>query len=277
MHKFYIDPEQLKAELLKIEASIPDNVPVMIHSDIMKVGFPCSEFDADEAGKSYEKLFLEVFSNRSILIPTFCYDYCSTRIFDVNNDLGQVGFLSRHMVKHHSELRSKTPVFNFVILNNQGFSLEPARNAFGAGSIYEQFFSQRGYIILLGVGILRCTPLMYVESKSDVIYRYEKEFPGKIINHEKETKVDFSMPVRPLNPDVIEYSDILEVDLLKSGIMKEFTTGFTKTLVCPSDEFFKFFESKLKSDALYPLTDKAKIAAQEFCKINKRFSIELCE
>ncbi|NQY86531.1 MAG: AAC(3) family N-acetyltransferase [Colwellia sp.] len=276
MHKFYIDPEQLKVELLKIEANIPDNVPVMIHSDILKVGFPCEEFDADAAGKVYETLFLEVFANRSILIPTFCYDYCSTRVFDVHHDLGQVGFLSRHMVKHHAELRSKTPVFNFVILNNQGFSLEPVKEAFGSNSIYEQFFAQKGYIILLGVGILRCTPLMYVESQSDVIYRYEKQFPGKVLSNNKETDVEFSMPVRPLNPDVIEYSDILEIDLLKSGIMKKFTTGFATTLVCPSDEFFNFFESKLKLDAFYPLTDKAKIAAQKFCKTNKRFSIELC-
>ena len=64
MHKFYVNPNQLKAELLEIEKSIPPNVPVMIHSDIMKAGFPCIEVDANIAGLAYENLFLDVLNNK---------------------------------------------------------------------------------------------------------------------------------------------------------------------------------------------------------------------
>jgi len=277
VHKFYVEPKQLRAELLDIARDIPENVPVMIHSDIMNVGFPCEAVDADIAGKAYEELFLEVFPDRAILLPTFCYDYCSSREFNIQDDLGQVGFLSRYMVKHRADLRTNTPVFNFVILNNKDFSLEPASSAFGAGSVYEQFFQQNGYIILLGVGILQCTALMYVEAQSDVLYRYNKSFPGKIINLGIEKQVQFSMPVRPLNPDVVEYSDILEIDLLDAGIMRKFPTGYGKTIICQSNEFFNFFQAKLKSDAFYPLTSAAKTAAQEFCRSNERFSFDLCE
>ena len=277
MHKFYVNPNQLKAELLEIEKSIPPNVPVMIHSDIMKAGFPCIEVDANIAGLAYENLFLDVFTERSIVLPTFNYDYCQSRVFNVKKDLGQVGFLSRYMVKKHSELRSKTPVFNFVILNNHDFILEPSQDAFGKGSIYEQFFSKKGVIILLGVGILQCTPLMYVEAQSNVLYRYSKKFPGMIIENDKEIYVEFSMPVRPLNPDVVEYSNILEIDLLNANIMKKFPTGFTETIICQSDEFFDFFSQKLTEDPFYPLTDNAKAAANQFCQKNGRFSLELCE
>ena len=277
MHKFYVKPEQLKAELLEIEKSIPKNVPVMIHSDIMRVGFPCLEVDPEIAGQAYEKLFLDVFSNRAILLPTFCYDYCASRVFNVEKDLGQVGFLSRYMVQKHSNLRSKTPVFNFVILNNDEFCLAPSTDAFGKGSIYEQFFSKNGVIILLGVGILQCTPLMYVEARANVLYRYSKKFPGVIIDNLNEQAIEFSMPVRPLNPDIVEYSNILEIDLLDAGIMKQFSTGYSESLVCQSNEFFDFFNNKLIEDPFYPLTNNAKSAAHEFCQKNDRFSFDLCE
>ncbi len=277
MHKFYIDPKKLKLELLEIEKEIPKNVPVMIHSDILEVGFPCETFSPENAGEMYEKIFMEVFGQRPVLFPTFNYDYCSKRVYDVERDLGQVGFLSKYMAQTHPNFRSRTPVFNYVILNNDTFSLDPSKEAFGVGSVFEQFFSRNGYVILLGVGILRCTPLMYVEAQRHCAYRYNKKFPGVIQFFDQSVDIDFSMPVRPLNPDIVDYSDILQVDMLHEGIMKEFSVGFSTAMTFESHQFFVFFSAKLDDDPFYPLTEKSKQECQSFVKSNGPFTFEAFE
>ena len=88
-----IEKKDLLLSLQKVVDQLEPNLPILIHSDISKVGIIDKIKSPNEMGQDYEDVFDEVFHSRPYLIPTFNYNFCKTGTYDLSKDFGQVGAL----------------------------------------------------------------------------------------------------------------------------------------------------------------------------------------
>ena len=71
----------------------------MLFSDVFRTGLLDGEFDNFRLCQKYINLIARVFDDCTILIPSFNYDFCKNGIYDVANSLGQVGLISKHIIR----------------------------------------------------------------------------------------------------------------------------------------------------------------------------------
>ena len=118
--------------------------------------------------------------NGIILIPTFTYNLCSNKRFNVyesRSELGMFSQLSRKLIKK----RTSHPIFSFTFMGNKKeYTKSSLNTCFGEGSIFNHFRENNGKIICLGCGFGTITFLHHIEEMSKVDYRKSKIFSGYI-------------------------------------------------------------------------------------------------
>jgi len=254
----YVTRTRIVADLLKLMNEIPTEAPLLFHTDISSMGI-FDEFKHRAAmGQDYEDLIDEVSGGRPYLIPTFNYDFCKSGVFDLAKDLGQVGALSKFYSKKYPNLRTRTPVFNFVIKNNASvFSLAPVVECYGYGSTFDTLRKCGGYVIMLGN--LSNTFTHHAEETFPIGYRYSKRFIGKIIWEDKVEDAELEFRVRPRAGAVV-YSEMCIADAIDEGVMKRSNCGLTTVIWYKASEYFDFVQRKLKQNELYLLDEPSKKA-----------------
>ena len=129
---------------------------LILHTDmgIILEEFPALlEKNKSKILKNFCEILIDKINARSIFIPTFNYDFLENGIYDVNNDIGQVGVLSEFVRKEYNDFRSHIPVFNHIDIKRIYSNKEINRNyfkAFGKDSFYDEFQSNKGIICFWG-------------------------------------------------------------------------------------------------------------------------------
>ncbi len=77
-------------ELKTIQKQLGE-VPILLHTDLLRIGMIADPADREAFCKAYEEVLEEVFGGQTYLLPTFNYDYCQTGIYDVKHCPSQVG------------------------------------------------------------------------------------------------------------------------------------------------------------------------------------------
>ena len=254
----FVERNQVKNNLIKQLCNLDKNTPLLIHTDIMKLGILDGELDERKFPAKWWETILEASENRQVIIPTFNYDFTKNGIFDIKKSLGQVGLLSKYCGIYHSENRTLTPIFNCCVFN-ANIDRSPSNNAFGKSSIFHYLFKNNGVLLFLGTDMRSNTFLHYVEEILNIGYRYLKLFKGIIINDSEKIKIDFLYRVSPMvnNAVVYDYNKVTN-DLIKDGLLKFFHIGLSTGLLIKAKDYFYFVEKRINEDELYLLTNNSR-------------------
>ena len=256
---------ELKSDFERILDRLPKESPVLLHTDIARIGILDGLQNYNNIIESYSNLFEDVFSDRTLLIPTFNYDFDKSKVFDLVEDLGQVGALSKYYSRKYPNFRTRTPIFNFVIKNNANlFTLEPQTNCFGRGSTFDTLKLNDGYVMMIGNN--RNTFIHYVEEVFSVGYRYTKKFKGKVKYGNISKEVSLQFKVRPRN-NVVIYNEQDLIEGQQEGVISKATFGNTEILWYKALDYFNFIVNKLQRDEFYLLDNDSRAKVQNLSKL----------
>ena len=270
-----LSKEQLINNLQSACSEFPE-VPILLHSDLLKIGITARPSERTQICKDYEDALMLSLKERPILIPTFNYDFCKNGVYNRLESPSQVGALSDYFRVHYALFRSLTPIFNFVILNqNKEFSLKPSLNVFGQDSLFAELYKQNGLVLFLGADFSTNTFLHYIEECSKVGYRYIKSFSGIIQDNTKDVPITVHYRVRPWAAPSLAYDfQKLQKDAEEGGILKEHQVGQGKLLYYHARELFAFWSEKIAQDELYLLTPESQVQTCIFYE-TKGYPLEL--
>lgn len=215
----YLNNSKINKELL----SKGEN-NILIHSDISKLLL--FEFKNKNA---YLQLHLnnlyKITQGLNLWMPSFNYDFITTKIYDVKNDPIQTGVLNNYFYKN-SHWRSTTPVFNFCGIGNYPISKlkqNQTINPFTFLSEFDYLYKSNSLYGFYGTNLSCCTLIHFAECMSEkLVYRYYKYFTGKIINFEEVFDVTLQYSVRPPK-NMVQYDwDKIKFDLIENNLLSEF-------------------------------------------------------
>ena len=263
MNRFATPATAAVAALKAALRTVPADAPLLIHTDLMQLGMPDGVTSRAGIAEGWLAIFQEAAEGRTVLIPTFNYDFPRTRLYDPADTPGQVGALSAYCARNHADRRTLTPIFNFCVFGPVPFDWGPFDRApvahpFAAASAFGTLFDRDGAILFLGAGMIANTFVHFVECAADIGYRYLKPFPGTVVQDGRAVPVDFAFPVRPLTPGAVAYGDLGEADLRAAGLLTEFPIGLNRGMLVGARAYHDLMRRRLAEDELCLLTPAAR-------------------
>jgi aminoglycoside 3-N-acetyltransferase len=205
------------------------------------------------------------FSNKgSIIIPSFTYSFCNSRIYDEKKSPSEVGIFSEFFRQQKDIIRSDHPIFSFSCWGKYKdiLSKNNSNSSTGSGSIFEKFYSLRGKILFLNTEFISsCVFLHFVEQSVGVPYRYSKNFRGKTIINSRNKIDNFEFYVR--SEEYAKFINknkktFIEKDLIKAKIIKKINFDKKTFSSCSAEHLFNFTKNKLYKNIFYILDSKSK-------------------
>jgi aminoglycoside 3-N-acetyltransferase len=154
----------------------------------------------------------------TILIPTFTYNFCDNKNFNIKKTKSQLGLFSETFRLKKNIKRTSHPIFSFAIYGNKSdyYLNASIKTCFGKNSIFEFLKKDKGKISCLGCSFYRVTFIHHIEQSFGVDYRYIKKFKGNILYENKKKPIATEYFVRNLNQSVH-----LNLELLYKYLKKE--------------------------------------------------------
>lgn len=252
--------EKIKSQI--IEALDRHNcADVCLHTDVSTIGIP-EPMARGRAGiaQAWLSIFEEVAVGRLLRFPTFNYDYCRARVYNVLEDPCQVGALNEFVRLAHPETRTHTPVFNFCSLGeHQRQGIKGVVNPFGPGSTFDELVHASGWSACLGVNLSVYTLVHYVEELMNIGYRYYKAFPGVLQTPNGSSQINFTFRVHPPNDYSVAYdTQRLDDDLCARGLLFRHEVGLGYLVLRDAKKACDYWCERMAEDPFFLLTEEAK-------------------
>jgi aminoglycoside 3-N-acetyltransferase len=250
---------QLKQEIKRyINANKATHI--LIHSDVLfglKVKFESQSQFLDQ----HISELLDICYPMDIIMPSFNYDFCKGKPYNIKTDSSQVGTLSEHFRLNYSKWRTSTPVFNFSGTGNNVSNTKYNTDPFDEESVFGFLTKNNALLMHYGSGFNSTTLIHYVERISgQLVYRFDKQFSGKVIdNDNQEFSCDLKYHVRPLNYKMEYDWQKLEQELINSNIIKKFKEGRTQIIIGNISNIVDFWLKKLNYDRFYFLEEETRL------------------
>lgn len=254
--------------------------PVFVHSDALNtLRLVPRNRDISSLAESHIFRIQELIGGRSIWMPTFNYQFSSTRKYEIEIDKSEVGLISETFRKQ-ADWRTNTPIFNVAGNHekpniDEDFSkvIEP----FGDNSIFSALKKQNGSILWYGAPIAAATILHFVESSGGgPLYRYDKNFFGEIVSFSEKTQVKVRFHVRPKDR-YLEYDwPKIESHAFAEQIIKRITLDQPADLfIADVNRLIEFWNFQINSDPFYFLDKNSRDWTKKLIdKLGRRFQIE---
>lgn len=266
---------QIKNELMKY-ISENGNSHILIHSDVL-FGFKIKFENQAQFLELHCNELQETCQSLDIMMPSFNYDFCKGKPYDVKNDVSQVGVLSEYFRNSKSFWRSSTPVFNFSGTGTNPFpNIVSEIDPFDDTSIFGFLNKNNGLLMHYGSCFHTTTLIHYVERISDkLLYRYNKIFNGQIIDlNSRKHDAKLIYHVRPKDFS-LDYDWMkIENDLLKLRLIYKYKEGRTQIILTRIDKVVAFWLEKLNIDPFYFLDLKTSLwVKNKYNELNRPFLI----
>lgn len=253
-----------------------------VHTDLLPFGPLDGARKRSEMSRLFASAILQALDGRPALFPTFNYDYTKTRLYNVDSDSCQVGALNEYVRTQEKSCRTRTPVFNFCVLNDAQalFPMKAADDPFGENSTFAHMRRSKTWLCFLGSTFGgSITAIHHVEQAVGIGYRYRKPFPGTIVLGGQKQPVDFSFHVRVLDaampaPDHKRG----ERELLEAGVLHRDAIGTGEVLMMRMDEYFDYWSARLKENELHCFSPEGQVRVRQmFEKYGYPFTLEMFE
>jgi len=251
-------PDRMHAQLQSAFDAIEGD-PLIIHSDLIRIGYAPKGRRIDQQLADWLNMIQDVTGGRTLLFPTFNYDFARTGLCRPLTDPSQVGALNEHARQQAPNQRTRTPIFNFVVLNPAGFPLEPSINAFDEDSAFGHVRRAGGSVVFLGAGPESNTFIHHVEEAVGIPYRYLKSFAGEIETGNERQPVTLLYRVRPVEAGIVEYDwQRLAEDLRDRQILRGSPLGNSRLESYRAQDLFEYWSERLRREEHFLLTEASR-------------------
>lgn len=186
----------------------------------------------------------------SLCVPTFTFSFCNDEDYDVQHSKSKMGALNEHIRKMSNAMRSVDPLMSSTIIGEDKDLVENlGRKSIGADSTFDKLHHRKGVkFLFLGASLSNYfTYTHYVEERSNVPYRYNREFSGLITNGATTYGDTYTLFVRYWN--VVPATDgRLEKYLAEKGLLRKVGYG-DGTISCVNEPAaYETIESQLREN-----------------------------
>jgi aminoglycoside 3-N-acetyltransferase len=231
-----------------------------LHTDLTNY-FPNSNNWLEKCSSLYD-LLIEYFKNHTLIVPSFTYSFCKTRLFNKKDSNSEVGIFTEYFRNQKNTIRSNHPIFSVSSIgpNSNLFENNLSTSSTGDGSIFERLRVFDADIIFIGAKFMEsCTFLHYIEQCKKVNYRYSKNFEGKIIDGNKSYYGSWEFFVR--NTELYNFREWkkypkIERDLIKNKILIKKKISNLEISYCSVRKLFDFVSNKIDRNMYYILENK---------------------
>jgi aminoglycoside 3-N-acetyltransferase len=268
-----ISTSDVKAELARVITG--DDEVVVIFSGIWMFGSLLGV-----PGKEIPRYILDTIcesigKHRTVLLPTYTYEFTRTRIYDPQTSQPETGVLPMHALTRPEFTRTLNPLNSYAVSGPKTAEILAIKEEtlWGDTSVMGWFDKVNARICVLGEPWHEaCTHFHRAEEKLQVPYRYYKTFPGMLYENGSPLRaINATMYVRPLNVKLMrDYTQVAPVmdryDLILRGSNANFPieSALARDIVKASSEL-------LEKDPLAFVSNKAEILA--WIKTTKRQEI----
>ncbi|MBQ7725365.1 MAG: AAC(3) family N-acetyltransferase [Lachnospiraceae bacterium] len=162
----------------------------------------------------------------TILIPTFNWDFCSGKTFDIRKSPCKTGVIGKVALKRDDFRRTQHPIYSFAVWGRDRDELCAMKNksSFGADSPFTYCKDHNTQNVFIDVECQHSyTFVHYVEEQAGVSYRYLKDFTAGYIDYDgNESTRTYSMNVRDLDKDIFVTIYPFEEDFKKAGASRRY-------------------------------------------------------
>ena len=252
--------------------------PVLVHADVLRSRATIMPIEKPaEILPQHIKALEFIAATRTLLFPTFNYDYLTTGVFHPSQDRSQLGPLTEHARSRWAHWRLEVPVFNVVGQGTKPSDLDQAGivDPFGSASVFSHLHSKGGDVLLYGTSLACMTAIHYVERVSGgPLYRYDKLFPGTVRAETGDRAICLLYHCRPrgktLSYDFQRLADEAEhASALVRLRWRGCEVGFVR--FCTLCDFWL---ERLKSDPLYLLDAASRDwVSRDLDRLGRRFKV----
>ena len=183
-------------------------------------------FSADEL---LDRLKEKVGHSGTLLLPTFNFDFCDGKPFDLRRSPSRTGALSAAALVREDFQRTHHPIHSFAVWGKERDTLcrLDNRSSFGPDSPFAYLHKNAAEMLIIGLGYQGAfTFVHYVEETESVPYRLHKEFRAPYVDAKGREEVRaYSMYVRDLTCGVDSAVDPIG-ELLEEKRIAESTQVF---------------------------------------------------
>ncbi len=162
----------------------------------------------------------------TILIPTFNWDFCKGKTFDIKKTPCKTGIIGKVALKREDFKRTQHPIYSFAVWGRDMKELCKMDNksSFGADSPFAYCRDNNTKNVFIDVECQHSyTFVHFVEEQAGVSYRYLKDFTAGYIDYDgKESVRTYSMNVRDLDKDLFITIFPFEEDFKKAGASRRY-------------------------------------------------------
>ncbi len=162
----------------------------------------------------------------TILIPTFNWDFCKGKTFDIRKSPCQTGSIGKVALKRNDFKRTRHPIYSFAVWGRDKELLCEMDNksSFGADSPFTYCRDNNTKNVFIDVECQHSfTFVHYVEEQAGISYRYLKDFTAGYIDEDGiESTRTYSMNVRDLDKDIFITIYPFEEDFKRIGASRRY-------------------------------------------------------
>ncbi|MFV9482464.1 AAC(3) family N-acetyltransferase [Christiangramia sp. ASW11-125] len=230
------------------QIDLPKNQILFLHVRLKGIA---NDLSYDILSKKIISLFEDLYSPKTILVPTFTYAYTKTGVYNKMESPAEVGRFSEEIRKMYDwECRTNNPVFN-VIDTKKYFTKYNLKEetAFGDDSLMHLLHEMGHIVINLNVENFISTYLHFLEYHYNVPYRYIKSFPGEVILSTENTKqVNYKYHVRDLDADTSWDRNMIKETLADANGLRVYNSGGIELSWIDSEKMESILGKKLTRD-----------------------------
>ena len=250
---------QLRADLVRLAESV-GNRPMLFHTDLGPFGMPSGVVGRGQLLDGWADALTAVAELRTVVLPTFNYDWCRTGMFDVHRDPCQVGVLNERLRQRHPASRTATPVFSFLILG-AGFSRAPCANVLGAQSTFAELVAADAAVVFLGTRFAAATINHHHEELLASPYRYPKRFSGTIDAGSAAQEFTITYRVRPKGATLSYAQERRAVELVEGAILRHAELVGHAVAWFPAAAHWELYRRLMTADPHALLDDAGRVEA----------------
>jgi len=188
----------------------------------------------------------------TLIMPTFNFDFCKGKPWDVRSTPSHMGILTELVRKHPDSRRVFHPIYSFAVLGKHADMLAALhyKSSYERNSVFGKLRDLDGKMMIIGLSYNdSMTFFHHVEEMESVDYRYMKEFTGLVTDEEGHTYEDtFSMLVRDIDKGVQTMVDPMGALMEEAGIASVRKIGEATVKLLKANEVYEFTAREMKKN-----------------------------
>lgn len=253
---------------------------VFSHSNIGFFGVPEEGRTPDVAFKTIFGAFQDVLGDGgTLVVPTFTYSFCKREPYDPQQTPSTCGAFTEMLRQHPDACRSRDPIFSVAAIGGQARSLtaDVSQECFGKNSFWDRFLEADGVVCNMNFDA-GSTLVHYIERQLNVPYRFDKVFPGTIIEQGRARKTSAIFFCQDLsNADTVAAFESLDEFARSQGVLRTALVGRGSLVSVSARDLLAVIKRGLE-DNPWLLTVSAKAdRPPRLLQPNDRFDVQLPE